>query len=90
MPPRWLLLSRPECHLCEDFEAALREHLGARPFVLEHASVDERGEWRMRYGTRIPVLLDERGRVLAEGIFDPDAFERGLRGRSGQDAILRD
>lgn len=88
--PRWLLLSRPDCHLCEDFEAALREHLGVRPFALDHASVDERGEWRMRYGARIPVLLDERGRVLAEGIFDGDAFERDLRGRIGQNAILRD
>lgn len=79
MPARWLLLSRLDCHLCEDFEAALREHVGARPLTLAHADVDSRGEWRLRYGTRIPVLLDERGQVLAEGIFDADAFERNLR-----------
>ncbi|NGY04442.1 glutaredoxin family protein [Solimonas terrae] len=77
--PRWLLLSRPDCHLCEAFEAELREHLGVQPFLLDAADVDERGEWRMRYGTRIPVLLDEQGRVLAEGIFDSAAFERNLR-----------
>ncbi|WP_051362150.1 glutaredoxin family protein [Solimonas soli] len=80
--PRWLLLGRPDCHLCEEFEAALREHLGARPFVLEQAGVDARGEWRMRYGTRIPVLLDEDGRVLAEGIFDAAAFDRACAAKS--------
>jgi len=82
LPPRWLLLGRPDCHLCEDFEAALREHLGAQPFELAQASVDERGEWRMRYGSRIPVLLDEDGRVLAEGIFDAAAFDQVLRSKS--------
>src|SRR3546814_6434688 len=76
---RWLLLSRPDCHLCEAFEIALCEHLGAQPPMLDHADVDTRGEWRMRYGTRIPVLLDEHGQVLAEGIFDADFFERNLR-----------
>lgn len=78
--PRWLLLSRPQCHLCEDFEAALRAHLGAEPVVLDHADVDSRGEWRMRFGLRIPVLLDASGQVLAEGIFDAEAFERVRRG----------
>lgn len=76
---RWRLLTRPECHLCEDFEAALREHVGATPLNLEHACVDERGEWRMRYGARIPVLLDEHDQILAEGIFEAAAFERNLR-----------
>ncbi|MFT4046507.1 MAG: glutaredoxin family protein [Solimonas sp.] len=80
--PGWLLLGRPGCHLCEDFEAALREHLGRTPFTLGHADVDDRGEWRMRYGRRIPVLLDADGRVLAEGIFDAAAFERALAAKS--------
>lgn len=79
IPARWLLLSRPDCHLCEDFETALREHLGEQALTLDHADVDTRGEWRMRYGTRIPVLLDEHGQLLAEGIFDADTFERNLR-----------
>lgn len=75
----WRLLTRADCHLCEDFVAALGAHLGESPLLLDHADVDSRGEWRMRYGTRIPVLLDQRGRVLAEGIFDAEAFERALR-----------
>jgi hypothetical protein len=65
-----LLLGRPDCHLCEVFEAALR----AVP--LTHACVDERAEWRMRYGRRIPVLLGADGEVLAEGHFDAEDFAR--------------
>jgi len=53
-------------------------HLAERPFALEHADVDATAEWRLRYGRRIPVLLDADGRVLAEGRFDADVFERSL------------
>lgn len=77
---RWRLLTRPDCPLCEEFEQALREHLGAALPPLEHADVDARGEWRMRYGARIPVLLDETGRVLGEGRFEGAALSRNLGG----------
>lgn len=73
--PRFLLLTRPECHLCEAFEEALREHLAGMSYQLDVDDVDRRGEWRLRYGARIPVLLDDRGRVRAEGVFDPGHFE---------------
>jgi len=72
-----LLLGRPECHLCEDFEVELRAFLGAAPVRINHACVDDRGEWRMRFGLRIPVLLDEAGEVIAEGRFDPAALAPG-------------
>jgi hypothetical protein len=72
--PGLLLLGRPDCHLCEAFEAALQAHLGDVP--LAHACVDDRAEWRMRYGRRIPVLLDAAGEVLAEGHFDAEDFTR--------------
>ena len=83
--PRWLLLTRPDCHLCEEFEQALHAHLGAAVPALERADVDSRGEWRLRYGTRIPVLLDAQGRVLAEGLFDAAGFDRAraAAGRPG-------
>ncbi len=72
-----LLLGRPECHLCEEFEAELRAFLGGAAVRIEHACVDDRGEWRMRFGTRIPVLLDEAGEVIAEGRFDPATLAPG-------------
>lgn len=74
----YLLLGRPDCHLCEDFEAELRAFLGAAPYEIERACVDDRGEWRMRFGRRVPVLLDEAGEVVAEGRFDPETFRSHL------------
>ena len=74
---RLLLLGRPDCHLCETVEQALHAHPRAATFEIEHACVDDRGEWRMRYGKRIPVLLDETGEVLAEGVFDPACLSAG-------------
>ncbi len=75
MTERYLLLGRPDCHLCEEFEAALRAHLGSATFQLDHACVDDRAEWRLRFGLRIPVLLNDAGAVLSEGVFDSAAFE---------------
>lgn len=72
----YLLLGRPDCGLCEEFDEALRAHLGAG-YRVEHACVDDRAEWRLRFGRRIPVLLDERGDVVAEGRFDPQRFVTG-------------
>lgn len=79
----FLLLTRPSCHLCEAFEEALREHLAGQDYRLEIADVDARGEWRMRFGARIPVLLDGQGRVRAEGLFDPGAFDAMVAPGSG-------
>lgn len=79
MTERYLLLGRPECHLCEEFEEALQAHLGGSA-ELDHACVDDRGEWRLRFGQRIPVLLNEAGAVLSEGVFDAPAFERARKG----------
>ncbi|HEY0975717.1 MAG TPA: glutaredoxin family protein [Solimonas sp.] len=76
---RYLLLGRPDCHLCEDFEAALRNHLGGQASALEWADVDSRNEWRLRFGQRIPVLLNEAGSVLSEGQFDAAAFDAAIR-----------
>ncbi len=68
--PRLLLLSRPGCHLCEEFRAALEAAFPGR-FELCDACVDERPDWRRRYGARIPVLLSEDGSLICESYFDP-------------------
>ena len=68
-----LLLGREGCHLCEEFEAALRE---AAPGVeLEHADVDSREDWQRRYGMKVPVLLAPDGMVVCETFFDPAALK---------------
>lgn len=74
-----LLLGRPGCHLCEEFEQELLACFGAGVFEIEHADVDSRPEWRRRYGLKIPVALDQRGEVLCETRFDSESLENCLR-----------
>jgi hypothetical protein len=70
--PRLVLLSRPGCHLCEEFADELRSW--DRTVELEIADVDSRPDWRERFGRRIPVLLDGQGEAICEGHFDPAAL----------------
>lgn len=76
---RLLLLNRPECGLCEEFEAELRSHPGFAGLDLAHADVDSNADWRRRYGLRVPVLLDAWNEVVCEGRFDAEAFEHWVR-----------
>lgn len=73
--PRFLLLTRPECHLCEALYGELQEALAGRPARVDLADVDSRPDWQRRYGLRIPVLLDSWGEVVCEGRFEAAAFE---------------
>lgn len=75
---RLTLLTRDGCHLCEEYAQALLAHFAER-VELHHAEVSERIDWLREFGSRIPVLLDERGRVLGEAHFDAEAVERALR-----------
>lgn len=68
---QWILLSRPGCELCEVFAQALYEHLGSNEGVAV-VDVDSREDWQRRYGTRIPVLLDESGLPLQISVFNPE------------------
>jgi hypothetical protein len=76
---RVLLLGRPECGLCEEFESGLRAHPDFEGLHLEHGDVDSNVDWQRRYGLRIPVLLDEWNEVICEVRFDSDAFEAWYR-----------
>ncbi|HWU67876.1 MAG TPA: glutaredoxin family protein [Stenotrophobium sp.] len=75
MKPRLLLLGRPGCGLCEEFEAELLAHFGADRFELEHVDVDGHAVWRTRYGLRIPVLLTAQGELLCATRFDAAELE---------------
>lgn len=77
--PRLLLLSRPECELCEDMEFALMTEFGANAFELERADVDSRADWKTRYGLKIPVLLTAAGEVLCSVRLDAEAVADFLR-----------
>ncbi|MGH8461010.1 MAG: glutaredoxin family protein [Stenotrophobium sp.] len=75
MTPRVLLLTRPGCGLCEEFEAELLAHFGGQAFEIERADVDSRAEWRTRYGLKIPVLLSAQGELLCATRFDAAELE---------------
>ncbi len=76
--PQLLLLSRPGCHLCEEFRDALEAAFPGR-FELKEACVDDRPGWRSRFGEKIPVLLDGEGDVICESKFDPESLIRNVR-----------
>jgi len=71
--PVLLLLTRPDCHLCEEFRAELEQAFPGR-FEVREACVDDREDWRARYGLKIPVLLDADGALLCATRFDPEAL----------------
>lgn len=68
-----LLLTRPECQLCEEFRAELERAFPGR-FEVREACVDDDPDWRRRYGLKIPVLLDEQGTLLCATRFDPSTL----------------
>lgn len=76
-----MLLGRPECGLCEEFERELaqfaREH--ALPPV-DKVDVDSDPELARRWGLDIPVLLWE-GVMVCQHALDRDELRRMLRRR---------
>ena len=61
------LLGRVACHLCDDAEALVR----AAGHEVDRVDIDQDDGLVSEYGLRIPVLLDPRGVVLAEGLITP-------------------
>ena len=74
---RYTLLTRPGCHLCEDFEAELMAAFEGR-LEVETALVDSDPAWCEAYGLRIPVLLAPDGRFVCAVTLDLAAVEAAL------------
>jgi hypothetical protein len=71
---RLTLYGRRECHLCED----MARELTARGVEFTEADVDAEPSLRAKYGGRVPVLADPRGREICHGWLDPVALRRAL------------
>lgn len=80
--PALRLYSRPGCHLCEALAEQLDALRATHPHQLETVDVDARGEWRLRYGRRIPVLVDAQERLLVEGVCEPQDLVAALQARA--------
>lgn len=74
---RFTLLSRPGCHLCEDFEAEVLAGFGER-LEIDTVQVDHHPHWQVLYGLKIPVLLDATDRFVCAVVVDADAIEAAL------------
>jgi predicted thioredoxin/glutaredoxin len=68
-----VLVTRQDCHLCDEALGALRA-LGVEP---ELRDVDADDELYALYDWRVPVVM-VAGRVVAEGRIDQDALRRAL------------
>ncbi len=75
-----LLLTRPDCTLCEEFLEELAHEFPRLAAAVRTADVDSREDWRSRYGRRIPVLLGEDGAVWADGVLDAAVIRQRLAG----------
>lgn len=71
------LYTRRGCHLCEDFEQALRRLQAETPFEVEIRDVDARPDWRSAYNDLVPLLLDGE-REIARYFLDPQALRTHL------------
>lgn len=75
--PRFTLLTRPGCHLCEEFEAEVLAVFGGR-IEIEPVQVDHHPVWRAEYGLQIPVLLDAAEQFVCAVTMDANAIEAAL------------
>jgi len=75
--PRLVLYHRPECHLCHEMEAALRQLAPTLGFTLDLVNVDGATELRDRYGALVP-LLSGPGSEICRYILDEAALRRRL------------
>jgi len=60
------LLSRPDCHLCEEMRAEVDRLLEGEPHAWEIVDVDSDDELARRWSDAIPVLF-VNGRLFAKG-----------------------
>ncbi|MDO9451603.1 MAG: glutaredoxin family protein [Stagnimonas sp.] len=74
---RFTLLTRPDCHLCEVFEAEVVAVFGER-LEIEAVQVDHHPAWQAEYGLRIPVLLDPQERFVCAVTVDANAIRAAL------------
>ena len=72
------ILSRPDCHLCEEAKALLRELQASHSFLLCEVDISTRADLLERYGSEIPVVFIN-GRKSFKYRVDPKQFARRLR-----------
>lgn len=74
--PRVTLISRRECHLCEEMASVVEAAAAAHPFELEVLDVDGDPDLLARYSERVPVLLIDGEEAFTYRVTLPALLER--------------
>ncbi len=72
-----ILYTRHGCHLCADFEQALRRVQAETPFDVELRDVDASPEWLAAYHDQVPLLLADSAEI-SRYFLDPERLRRYL------------
>lgn len=72
---RFVLISRHQCHLCDEMRTLLDGELEPRGLRYEVVDVDSDAELRERFGDVVPVLLRD-GQVVAKVRLDARRLTR--------------
>ena len=75
--PRFVVYSRGDCPLCDEFVAELTRALGISAPAFDVRDVDADPETRRRFGLKVPVLTCD-GSVVCHGRLDAAALARLL------------
>jgi predicted thioredoxin/glutaredoxin len=78
--PRFQLLTRVDCHLCELMKEVVEEVLAAHGLTFTVEDVDSDSNWQDRFGEVVPVLLRD-GALVAKIRIDRRQLERIVRRR---------
>ncbi|CAM3941208.1 glutaredoxin family protein [Alkalicoccus chagannorensis] len=70
--------TKPHCPLCDKAELALEMAAEEVPFTWERRNIESKDEWMEAYMLRIPVLTDEAGLVIEEGIITYGGLKQAL------------
>ncbi|SDZ34868.1 Glutaredoxin-like domain [Evansella caseinilytica] len=66
------------CPLCDKGLAILKELQNGRAFAIEERDIYANDEWLLAYQIRIPVVEDDAGNVLDEGILSISVLREKL------------
>jgi hypothetical protein len=72
------LYSRRGCHLCDEMLGAVEALQTTESFSWKVVDIDSENELVLRYGDRVPVLVDSAGTEICAIRFDKAAFMLGL------------
>jgi glutaredoxin len=75
--PKLTVLSRADCHLCEEMLLALKQFQGRYDFEIEVIDVDRHPRLEDQWGDKVPVLLDG-DRELCHYYLDHEAVDARL------------